>query len=259
MKIDSLLSALNDLSEKESVTEDDIAKAIQDSADKVYHTIFRSGFSESENRADKKLTAARGEIEELSSNLAKNASMIEEYKKGDSSENATAALTEKYENALRAKDEGIAELQATLESKENEYTNTIRGRELSSFRNRVRAKLVSDGADPDLAEAKVQLFNLDRVELGDDLTVSRILQTDGATPYPNSPETKPFEYIAREIWDTIPERLKEDRRQQGSRLGSGGGQSAPRYSERDVSRMSDAEYEKNREAIFRANSEGRVL
>ena len=255
MKLDQLLAALTTLSEKESVTEADVAKAIQDHADKAYHTIFRSGFSESETRADAKLKSKDGEILDLTSKLDKSSKTLEEVKKGGGD---SAVVVEKYENALKAKDEAIAEREALLEKTKSEFSTTVRQRELAAFRDKVRNKLVSDGVDPDIADAKVQLFNLDRVELGEDYSVSRILQPDGATPYPVSKEVKPYEYISKEIYESVPERLKQDRRQQGSHLGNGGGESAPRFSETDISKMSDADYEKNREAIFRATKEGRI-
>lgn len=259
MKLDSLISALTELSEKESITEKDVAQAIQSHADKAYHSIFRAGFKENESRAEKDLTTTRGELESLRSQLEKSNATIEELKKTKGGDDDAKALVERYEKALTAKDKEIETFKAQLTEKEKEFRSSVEDREFRSFRESVKHKLIADGVHPDFAEAKVQLLDKKRIEFGDDLSVSRVLQPDGATPYPTSSEVRPFEYLAREIYEATPEALKQDRRQGGSGIGDRSGGKAPRFSERDIASMSDEEYANHRDDIFQAQSEGRIV
>lgn len=259
MKLDKLISALTELSEKESVTEKDVANAIQANADKAYHSIFRAGFKENETRAEKDLTTVRGEVETLRSQLEKSNKLVEEFKASKGGDDDTQAIVERYEKALTTKDEELAAFRSQLEDKDKEFRASIEDREFRAFRESVKHKLVASGVNPDFAEAKVQLLDKGRIEFGEDLSVSRVLQPDGATPYPVSNEVRPFEYIAREIFESTPEALKEDRRQGGSGIGDRSGGKAPRFSEREIASMSDEDYAKHRDEIFQAQTEGRIV
>lgn len=257
MNLEGLISKLTELSKGEEVKEADVAAAIQAEADKVYHTIFRSGFKESEERAETKLEKLRGEVEDTKSKLEKAQATSKELEKNKGKD--PEAITAKYEQALTAKDEQITALEAKLKETETEYTGKLSSKALDSFRGRVLNEAIALGVDPEIAKAKVQLMDLsERVEVGDDYEVSRVLQPDGATPYPLNGDRGLHEFLAAEVFESTPERLREDKRQSGSRVGERGGTSGARFSEKEIANMSDAEYEKHREEIFRANAEGRI-